>query len=99
MKKEMQFIVVVLTPLLINMAITLSHSQEANPPPHPKLRCNSNTNDLIPQVSLIARSDADIAIFGGDLNAGPIESPRHPYGMLTTVMKVTKQQTINVGTT
>jgi len=38
-------------------------------------------------VSLIARSDADIAIFGGDLNAGPIESPRHPYGMLRTVMK------------
>ena len=45
-------------------------------------------NCLRAQVSLIARSDADIAIFGGDLNAGPIESPRHPYGMLRTVMKV-----------
>jgi len=38
-------------------------------------------------VSLIARSDADLAIFGGDLNAGPIDSPRHPYGMLRTVMQ------------
>ena len=39
-------------------------------------------------MSLIARSDADLAIFGGDLNAGPIDSPRHPYGMLRTVMQV-----------
>lgn len=38
-------------------------------------------------ISLIARSDADIAIFGGDLNAQPIESPRQPYGMCSTVMK------------
>ena len=28
-----------------------------------------NDPETIPQISLIARSDADIAIFGGDLNA------------------------------
>ena len=32
------------------------------------------------KVSLIKLSDADIAIFGGDLNASPIENPHHPYG-------------------
>jgi len=38
-------------------------------------------------ISLIARSDADIAIFGGDLNAAPIESQNHPYGMMRSIMK------------
>lgn len=38
-------------------------------------------------VSLIALSDADIAIFGGDLNASPIEKPQHPYGMMRSIMK------------
>ena len=39
------------------------------------------------QVSLIGLSDADIAIFGGDLNASPILEPHHPYGMMRTLMK------------
>ena len=39
------------------------------------------------QVSLIGLSDADIAIFGGDLNAAPIENQHHPYGMMRSVMK------------
>lgn len=38
-------------------------------------------------ISLIARSDADIAIFGGDMNAQPVNTPHSPYGMLSTVMK------------
>ena len=38
-------------------------------------------------MSLIALSDADIAIFGGDLNASPIEKPQHPYGMMRSIMK------------
>lgn len=38
-------------------------------------------------ISLIARSDADIAIFGGDINAKPVNSPHSPYGMCRTVMK------------
>lgn len=38
-------------------------------------------------VSLISQSDADIAIFGGDLNAAPIESENHPYGMMRSIMK------------
>jgi len=38
-------------------------------------------------VSLIKLSDADIAIFGGDLNASPIENPHHPYGMMRSVMR------------
>jgi len=38
-------------------------------------------------ISLIARSDADIAIFGGDLNAQPVNTPHSPYGMCSTVMK------------
>ena len=28
------------------------------------------------------QSDADITIFGGDINATPIESAHQPYGML-----------------
>ena len=39
------------------------------------------------QVSLIGLSDADIAIFGGDLNASPIENPHHPYGMMRSMMR------------
>ena len=38
-------------------------------------------------MSLIGLSDADIAIFGGDLNAAPIENQHHPYGMMRSVMK------------
>jgi len=38
-------------------------------------------------ISLIARSDADIAIFGGDLNAQPVNSPHSPYGMCSNLMK------------
>ena len=38
-------------------------------------------------ISLIARSDADIAIFGGDMNAQPINTSHSPYGMMATVMK------------
>lgn len=38
-------------------------------------------------ISLIARSDADIAIFGGDMNAQPVNTPHSPYGMMATVMK------------
>ena len=36
---------------------------------------------------MIGLSDADIAIFGGDLNASPILEPHHPYGMMRTLMK------------
>jgi len=38
-------------------------------------------------ISLITRSDADLAIFGGDLNAQPLNSPGQPYGMCSKVMK------------
>jgi len=40
-------------------------------------------------VSMIGLSDADIAIFGGDLNATPIDKPHHPYGMMRSLMKDT----------
>jgi len=33
-------------------------------------------------VELISKSDADIVIFGGDINANPIDDIRQPYGML-----------------
>jgi len=38
-------------------------------------------------VRLIAQSDADITIFGGDLNATPIDNMHQPYGMLRTILK------------
>lgn len=37
-------------------------------------------------INIIARSDADIAIFGGDVNAPPVEGPRQPYSMLCSVL-------------
>jgi len=38
-------------------------------------------------VSIISNSDADIQIFGGDINATPIDNLHQPYGMLSSIMK------------
>ncbi|XP_023336100.1 putative neutral sphingomyelinase [Eurytemora carolleeae] len=38
-------------------------------------------------VNLISKSDADITLFGGDINATPIDNMHQPYGMLRTVLK------------
>ena len=41
---------------------------------------------MLETLNIIASSDADIIIFGGDVNAPPIEGPRQPYSMLSSLL-------------
>ncbi len=38
-------------------------------------------------LGYVAMSDADIKIFGGDLNSLPHKGPTQPYGVFTTYLK------------